>query len=322
MNKATLITVMGLLQVTVAGSQTREGWVVAHCPFAAWTHSKGTDNSASFAIKHSNDKPSHYNCFSCMEHGDLMDLLLELKRNNVPADYKRALPLITTEEDSIELDIPDYEDEESTVVEKVVVWDEKFLQSFVPAFKSKDAMTYLRGRGVPNKVIEQLDLRWDSKLKRVCFPIRNWKGGLVGLHGRDVTNQSPLPYFVYKYKGACNKIVWYGESWIDPDEPVVLVESVFDLASVYRVYRNVLCSLTCGVSVPKIQRVSAISEFVTLYDYGEGGDRARAKLAKGLKQSTITHLSPTEDEDDPGAMSSCRVAMLLQDYVSLDKALL
>lgn len=320
MNKGSLLTFIGYMGLTLTTHQHRAGWLTAHCPFAEWTHSSGIDKNPSFGISIAESGESRYHCFSCDSSGDLTDLILELKARKYQASYKEALILAENELEAIDIDVPDYEDEEEDS-HALKVWPESYLQSFVQAHKSPKALTYLAKRNVPMQVVHDLDLRYDTQRSRVCFPIRTWKGHLAGLHGRDVTGNHDLPYLAYKWNSSWNRPVWHGEDLIDPDLPVVLVESVFDRASVYRVYRNVLCSLTCGISADKLHRISALSDVITLYDYGKGGDKARQTLGKAFNGRLINHLVPTEKQGDPGAMSSSALALMLQEYVELDKLL-
>ena len=73
-----------------------------------------------------------------------------------------------------------------------------------------------------------LDLRYDPIERRVCFPIRDFTGALVGLHGRAIDKDTTLKYRMYTVYKQKNPMIWYGEHWVDFDKPVLLVESVFD----------------------------------------------------------------------------------------------
>lgn len=306
-------------------SQNREGWVIASCPFAPWRHDKGIDKNPSFGINIKDHSKSMYNCFSCASHGDLDDLMLELgrylKEDKIDGyDLKPAMQLIADEEEDAELDIPDYE-EEQVKHDVVVTWPEPYLDGFFQITVSQKAMSYLLERNVPESMWADLDLRYDTKRKRVCFPIRDWDGFLAGFHGRAVMPDTEPKYLVYKWQDRYNKIVWYGEHWLDLEMPVILVESVFDLTSVYRVYRNVACSLSAGMGKAKVERMSGALDIISLYDYGKGGDAARASLDKYLPDSVIRHLKPTEAQGDPGAMDVAEIMELLEPYIEFDEIL-
>jgi hypothetical protein len=311
--------VLAYLNARVA-NVSRTGWVVSTCPFATWTHAQGVDRNPSFGVsvdegvEHS--RRQVYNCFSCQKTGLFEDLPFNLRdfyRENPKGkrpNFGQALQIIVAEDDhDLDLDnIPDY-DEPVVDPDQIVVWPEWYLESFKSVFSFPQAIEYLKTRQITSDVIRGLDLRFDSSRDRVAFPIRDFDGRLVGLHGRHI-GEHPVRYYAYGFEGRRNRSPWVGEQWLDFDLPVLLVESVFDLASVLRVYRNAACGLSAGLSDKKIQRVEGAVQYVTLYDYGTGGDRARERLSSVLS-APVTHLIPSEDQNDPGAMTEEEVFRIL-----------
>lgn len=302
----------------------RTGWVIATCPFRHWRHDKGSSGHG-FGVKVEPTGKSHYNCFACDSHGDLMDLVLDLQilthghAKDLGLDLKAALQLAADEENHIVLE--DF-DVEQPIKEGDYIFPEPWLQQFPPVWEYPEPSGYLLERGdgraaVSYEVADFLDLRWDAKEARVCFPIRNWQGFLVGFHGRAILHTADLRYRMYVHAGHKNPHAWLGEDWVDMDKPILLVESVFDLASVLRVYKNSMCGLTAGLSADKIKRIGHGQEYVTLYDTGTGGDTARKKLAEHLSQP-VTHLHCPEGRKDPGDMSIEELAELLDPHLKLD----
>ncbi len=304
-----------------AETQNRKGWVVSSCPFGPWLHGDGVDSNPSFGISISSTKKSIHHCWSCNASGDLDDLLLNLrvklqKAKHEGYDLKKCVQLIAAENEEVELDIPDYESGPPEH-DKIVIFPEWWLDSFIHASTSPAATEYLKSRGITHKTIDALDLRYDTMQQRVCFPIRDWQGNLVGLHGRTIRKDEPHRYNMYGFQNQRNKLPWLGEHWVDLNRTVVLVESVFDLAKVYHIYDNVMCGLTAGLSKKKILRISDIADIVTLYDHGKGGDAAREALTKYLKKSSLVHEEPYESEKDPGEMTYKRIHEVLSEHISL-----
>jgi hypothetical protein len=320
--------VLAHLGVKVDDKVKRTGWVVSTCPFAPWKHESGIDRNPSFGVSvEGNDlnRRQVYHCFSCQATGLFDDLpfnLRELWREDakgVPRpNFGEALQIIVAEEeDDIDFDhLPDYE-EPKIDPDKVVIWPEWYLESFKSVYGFESALNYLDTRQITNDVIKRLDLRFDTSRDRVCFPIRDFDGRLVGLHGRHIGDH-PLRYYAYGFENRRNRLPWVGEQWLDFDLPVLLVESVFDLASVLRVYSNAACGLSAGLSDRKIQRVEGAVQYVTMYDYGTGGDRAREALSRVLKGVSVLHATPTEAQGDPGEMDENEVYELLNGYLRLD----
>ena len=294
-------------------------WAQMKCPLAPWTHDSGKDSHPSFAIKHGENVESTFNCFTCEAGsvGRLIDLLefhgAKPPKYDIPAARKMWL-----EEESGDVAMVFTEDVEDNFTPKDIVWPEEWLATFLKAWDVPLAREYLRARRVSKKTALALDIRWDTNRRTVCFPVRNWAGELVGLRGRYISADSAARYHDYDWRGVRNKLPWYGESTIDLDKTVLMVESVFDYASVYRVYKNILAPLTVGLSGPKCARVRNVFEAVTLLDNGRGGDKGRSKLAEGLPRTIFTHLRPPHHRDDPGDMRKKELQQLLRDYIILD----
>lgn len=293
-------------------------WVQCKCPLAPWLHDSGKDSHPSFAIKFGDNVESTFNCFTCESGGAgrLIDLLefhgAKPPKYDIPAARKMWL-----EEESGDVSMVFTEEIEDNFTPKDIVWPEEWLGTFLKAWDVPLAKEYLRARNVPKRVAKALDIRWDTSRQAVCFPVRNWTGELVGLRGRYITDAGAR-YHEYDFRGKRNKLPWYGEHTVDVDAPVVMVESVFDYASVYRVYKNVLAPLSVGLSRPKCRRVHNIFEAYTLFDNGRGGDKGRGKLSEGLPQSIITHILPPCHRDDPGDMTKKELRQALKKYIVLD----
>lgn len=294
-------------------------WVQCKCPLAPWTHDSGKDSHPSFAIKFGDNIESTFNCFTCESGniGRLIDLLefhgAKAPKYDIPAARKMWL-----EEESGDVAMVFTEDVEDNHDPVDIPWPEEWLATFLKAWKVPKAMEYLRARNVSKKTAKALDIRWDTSRQTVCFPVRNWAGELVGLRGRYTSAESGARYHDYDWRGVRNRLPWYGEHTVDLDSPVVMVESVFDYASVYRVYKNVLAPLTVGLSEGKCARVRNVFEAVTLFDNGRGGDKGRNKLTERLPGTILTHLSPPHHRDDPGDMTKKELRQALQGHIILD----
>jgi len=229
-----------------------------------------------------------------------------------------AMQLIADAEDGMEIDLdsPGIEDVLFNRTSAAVI-PEDWLHSFKPAYLLPWAAKYLEGRNVSEFTAEVLDIRADSSQKRVCFPVRDFQGRLRGLHGRAVEPDVKPRYRMYLYKGKNSPIVWLGENWVEMDKPIVVVEGPFDLASVARVYQNVVSPLFANPSFDKLNRMGDAVEWITLLDNGKGGDHGRQRISQKFPQHVITHLKPPEGKD-PGMMAKGELISLLQDHVSLD----
>ena len=164
----------------------------------------------------------------------------------------------------------------------------------------------------------RLELKADTQQKRICFPVRDFKHRLVGLHGRCIYPNVEPRYRMYQYAGQTNPQVWLGEDWVDTNRPILVVEGPFDLASCLRVYPNVVSPLWATPSLEKLRRMADAFEWVTLYDRGGGGDSGRTQVSKALSSDyVVTHLKPPEHRKDPGEMTVPELRELLGEYLQL-----
>ncbi len=313
---------LSLLGEQTADDDVTDSWVNTHCPLAPWRHSRGSDRNPSFGVKVEAGE-SRVWCFSCHFGGTQTSLLLELSRllkgELHTLNIRAAMEMIADVEEGNE-DRPISWDEDE--VQEDFVFPEKWLERFSVAYHEGQVHAYLEERGMPYEIAEALDLRYMHSEDRVCFPIRNWNMELVGLHGRAVLDAVQPRYRMITYKGRKNPIAWLGESWIDTTKPVVLAESVFDLARVYQVYRNVACPLTSSMSTRKVERIDRLDSVVTMFDPDEAGNSARRKVRGILSRNSVVSHVELFDDRDPGEMSVYEVAEVLAPLVDLDPMLL
>lgn len=323
MKREKILALLPYLNTKHALAADRGVWVGAHCPLGPWQHG-GFDKDPSFAIKASDKKKSICKCLSCGFGGDLMDLAYEIKKHQkkqpeIGYNLGSAMQLIANEFADLDFDMASIPDWEEPTAKKEVVFPESWLQSFHKLAKFKEAHDYVLSRGLPEAMIDDLDLRFDPIQRRVNFPFRNFKGQLMGMQGRSIDKipHNDLRYFQYGYQNHRNMHCWMNEDRLDLDKPVVVCEGPFDLTSIMRVYPNVAASFTSGLSKDKIRRLADADSIITMYDYGHGGDAARKSLRDTLKGMPIYDVIPTQEQDDAGAMTLPEVALALQEHVTL-----
>jgi hypothetical protein len=246
-----------------------------------------------------------------------MDIILllkeELKYDFENLHIHKALQMLAVEDDDSQLNQITFDEDIKVGGVKITPFTKGYVDSFMSVKKFKQGLTYLHGRGIYDETIHNLDIRYDPLTDRVVFPIRDWEGRVVGMHGRHITGQYHNPYYVYKEGNNCNYDVWYGEDKIDPNQPVVLVESVFDRLKIYQHYTNVVCSLTAGISKDKVKRIEILNPLIAIADSGKGGTAWLKSLRKHLPEHNITTVDIDEfGVGDTGDLSDVQVVSLLE----------
>jgi hypothetical protein len=219
-NREQTVQFLDLIGVHVPAGQNRTGWVVAHCPLGPWRHAGGKDKNPSFAIR-LDPGDGFCNCFSCGFHGLQSDLILAMRLSNktTPAGsfhFGAALQLIATAEEQVEAAF-DEVDIAEVVLERSRAGDfhefpEAWLESFPKWFEADIARDYLELRDVPFAVANMLMLRFDSIQNRICFPVRDFKGRLMGLHGRAIDEGVEPRYRMYTHAKRNNPLIWLGST--------------------------------------------------------------------------------------------------------------
>lgn len=306
----------------------RTGWVVSRCPLGPWRHEGGESGPEVFGVK-LEPGDAQTNCFSCGWHGTMGDLVVTMRHLNkmnpaVSVKWGDALRMVEEAENEGEMsfDFPDVEEMLLGAKAQPHTFPEWWLDSFPLWHEAPFAADYLASRKVPASVADALDLRADTKERRVCFPVRDFGNRLMGLHGRAIDEGVDPRYRMYKQAKKNNPILWLGEHWVDRTKPIVVVEGPFDIASVYRVYRNVVSPLFVNPSIEKLMRMADALEWITIYDRGKGGDAGRAKVSKALaRDHVIHHLEPPQGRKDPGECKVEEIGGLLEGLAPLDPLL-
>lgn len=90
-------------------------------------------------------------------------------------------------------------------------------------------------RGLTVDTLKAWNSRWDSTFQRVMFPVRNFKGQLVGGVGRAV-GDSKIKYFNYYHFDK--SMFLFGEHMTTRDRPVVLVEGQLDAILLWQYFKE------------------------------------------------------------------------------------
>ena len=322
-----IVRLLKLLSARHIDSSTRTGWVVSSCPLESWNHDGGQSSPAVFGVKIEEGDP-RANCFACGWRGTMMELIITMRHHNklepaLTIKWSDAMKLVEEAEDELALDLDSPTVEEMFMAgglgNKLHDFPEWWLETFLPVDQFPKAMDYLKARNVRPELAYHMDLRWDSSQERICFPVRDFKFRLRGLHGRAIDKDVLPRYRMYTQAGKNNPIIWLGEHWVDLTKPIVVVEGPFDVASVYRVYRNVVSPLFNSPSYDKLNRMAPATEWFTLLDKGTGGDTGRQRISKAMgKDHVVRHLTLPDGVKDPGDSSLQQLQDLLGPHLKLD----
>lgn len=309
-----LLSCLGVNNASVSGE-----WIRSSCPLGFHRHKGGVDKKPSFGI-HISDGRSGFLCYSCgLRSRDLSDLITELTfALRAPAHQPPAMNLIAAQALIDAETDPDYPGVEwaAPVVQEFEPFPDWWLESFLPVFKFPEAIAYLRKREVPLSMWSDLELRFDSERKMVCFPYYNMAGLLAGMRGRAVVTGASYRHHDYSWNYRNNsKLVLMNEHRIDWKQPVVVVEGEFDLIRVLNIYPNAVASLTASLSEPKCMTLALAASIIGFFDNDEAGHRASQQAQQRFGYAYRSVVYPEGSAKDPGAMPFSQIKKMLAPFV-------
>jgi hypothetical protein len=271
--------------------QEINGWMSMRCPLARYTHEKGSDKTASAGVSIHPDGTSIYNCFTCgvkkpfheairdyaeFTGEDLDDLIEELEEGEFLGPRE----------------LPDWDRRrQDNIAELLVPLDEA---TTLDLYDTAAGHPYLKKRGISQKTVELLDLRFDpcdpiDGSPRILFPIRGADGLLYGFSGRDVSGKARLK--VRDYPGLQKAHNILGANLIARDKPdkIIVVEGLFDVASVYE--QGYYAAGVMHSTLTKFQ-AEILNDFegakYLFYDDDKAGDKGAATAGPLLREYAPT----------------------------------
>lgn len=312
--------------------QKKSGNIMASCPFAAWTHTRGTDTHPSFSISVNSNGPSRWRCFTCNESGNTsVGLVFRVKDKGGP--FKRHL-----------IDrIKAHEGEApSTRMKKLGSWEDQRPQKLVGSsdwkvegyeakFDLKDFEHCLKS--VPRYAIDrgitvEQAIRWrigfDKERNRLFFPIFDEGQKLVGWSGRAIYPDQDPKYLHAQYMRRDKYM--YGECMVDHGvSRAYLMEGFMDVLNLDRFgAKNCLAVLGVGCSQGHVEKLSRWFKEVVILPHNDwrefseeqkaemraagkkpAGEDMAEKYGKALRSWGVrVIIAPTvPDKKDPGEWS-------------------
>lgn len=286
----------------------KRGYVHASCPLAAHRHEGGVDNNPSFGVVYNSGeahKPEgHAHCFSCGYSGDIREIAsLRYAWKDLDADQlENVMSLMEqVKEHKLPLSLSSHTADDPFP-------DAEWLASFPPVSGDHTAaVEYLASRGFDRDTYQAFDVRFDMNRYRVSFPLYDRTQRCRGMIGRTlIVNPEGPRYFYYPYPNASGVspkgFTWFNEHRLDLAKPVLVVEGIFDAMKAWMAYKNTTAALSIGFRRPGLGWHTGVKRWVSMFDVGEGGKRARERLDELAQQTgaQVWHLPPPPGRDDPG----------------------
>jgi DNA primase len=158
------------------------------CPFSD-KHKRG-DRRPSFGVKISSDDASPYNCFACGERGVLEHFAVTNGYSDLVPGYKPRSAAKKSWHYKRRKNAGAFSTPKNT--ERPILFKDDYLEPFIGVYSA-----YVRDRGISIETAREWELGKDDRHKRATFTVRDYKGRLAVVIGRDITNKSFSKYSNY-----------------------------------------------------------------------------------------------------------------------------
>lgn len=305
--------------------------IAATCPLAQWTHERGTDRRPSLSIRVEPEQRSPCRCWSCgfegglrklgeelvakggEEYAPLLARILETEKQGGGGKWVGGIDAVAVNQGELLPGIEEYPDD-------LIMGEEEYAE-----FKGRVPI-YAMDRGLSLTSCRCWELGHDRQRKRLLFPVRDWRGFLVGVSGRTYVNGCETCGAVLdKDYGVCTScgtvvqgkylhttgyrrdMVLYGEHKYDRDWPTgILVEGNLDVVKLWQWgYRNVVASFGSGVSEGQLRRLAFFfKKLVVVGDGDKAGEKMMTTVQDALSERMEVVTVKLPKDVDPGGMSA------------------
>lgn len=242
----------------------------AHCPLANWTHNRGKDKRPSLMARAGD--PALFKCWACQEKGSFKTL--SKKYAEYSGDWRAYNYVISIEggkknywQPSVKpYGKPMFKKQTEEVAKEIT--EEDLAKRYL-----EEVPNYAYDRGCTPEQILKWELGYDAYEKRMIFPVRDHRGKLMGVSGRDLTGLDDRSKYKH-YFGFKKELFLYGERFWDPaNKRAFICEGFFDVLNMERHgLKNVFAPFGTGLSWDQMKKLRDwFDEIIFLPDANDVG---------------------------------------------------
>ena len=284
---------------------------------------------------------TRFYCFSCGMHGNAVSFLAEYEnvspiqaaiwikekfggskapeRSNILDNVKEILKdnkkTYATETISVI--------EETEATRRKIDWrsEQAWIRYSGPDITEEDKPAiYMLNRGFTSEVLDKFDIGFDKISGRICIPIRNEEGALIGFKGRSLKHNEKTRYIVlggpeYGFEPYMTKKVIFGLDKIEEteDRSIILCEGELNAIAMHQ--NGFTNAVGISGKILSDEQVELIIKFadkvILIFDDQEDA----VKAANKLRLKIPTYIVP-EHNRDPADMSRQELIELVSSRVS------
>lgn len=279
------------------------GWIEASCVLAPWTHPHHKDISPSFGLKIAPGERSHFMCFACRT-GTAEELLHTMEvytKGYGNFDFGVCHQIL--QDEVFVVPLPEYQ-EFGQAGPVFIEWPQYWVESFIRADWSLEALQYLEVRRVTMWQMQHYNLRYDPKRQMLVAPYSDVFGRLAGARGRSLILDAKQQHYDYTYLDVNNaRFCWYNEGVLNLPGPVVVVEGQFDCWRTALAFPKTVANLTAKPTWEKMKKLADSELVIQIPDRDAAGSESVDRYAKfcwqlGLKHQVIWLDEGVKDPDE------------------------
>ena len=292
--------------------------VLTRCPYHQAT---GHVNSPPFSFS---VVKGVWNCFSCGETGNFVQLLRHLSLN---PDFFKA------ETTAARYAVSDKEKYDPLRPKAIARVEDTIPERILGEFDMCPE-TLVDDDGFSEATLQYFGVGFDVKHSRITFPMRDLTGSLVGISGRTVINQNPR-YKVYTSEYAAfgvapglhvvkGAVLWHADS-VYPracfgplSSPLVVVEGFKACMRVWDSgYENVVALLGCAMTDDHLwilQRIGA--PVILMLDRNTAGVKGTKKVGEELLKYLPVYVAQDYDGEQPSDLNEPEVLSAIRAHKS------
>jgi DNA primase len=283
--------------------KTKNGYLIT-CPFS-YKHSRG-DRVPSFSISYE----GVYYCFGCGEKGNFITLCKEFGFDDLLREFLGIKEKKRKHKEAKNGNVGNVENE---IFVGNLEWRDRHAidctrlnfevkADFREVFEIYERSVgiyhqYLEKRGIDKDTAMEWELGYDSKTDRVTFPIRDYRGNLVGISGRSVSDEEPKYYHFGHFER--NKVLYGEYKACKMRGALIVVEGFFDVISLMmKGYRAVgTLGTPSDMQIEKIKMI-ADEQVIIWFDSDIAGVKSSWRLRNALGDSKIVRVVSSEKDPD------------------------
>ena len=298
------------------------GRVSSSCPFAPYTHSKGTDNNPSFSIEINPSGPSRFVCGACKKAGKKSISLLYAWKECTGTWRSDLHDIISRQEGGTVSErlkrLGSFDDRRRKLQrsEPSAGWTVAGYEAKFDPLDYQDALKFLPryafDRGITVDQAKRWGIGFDQIGQRLFISIFDETGKMVGFSRRAI-REDQTPKYLHAENFRRDKYL-YGEQFVDHGlRTGVLVEGFMDVLNLERCgWINVLACFGTAVSMAHVEKMKKWFDRVVILPHNDAKpdnpalDPPGLKMAKdyadALRQAgLVVAIGPMiKDKKDPG----------------------